>query len=129
MFAFIAEGPLARGINVALIGYTLAPSARLTQIVAEVRAGIDHLLESAGALGFDRRRLLVSGWSAGGHLTAMGMQDARVAGGLAISGIFDLEPIRLCYLNDALALDEREVAELSPPQRLPAGAGPLTIAV
>jgi arylformamidase len=129
IFAFVAEGPLARGINVALTGYTLAPAARLTQIVAEVRGAIAHLLASADSLGFDRHRLLVSGWSAGGHLTAMGMSDARVAGGLAISGIFDLTPIRLCYLNDALALDEREVAELSPLRQIPKRAGPLTVAV
>src|SRR5215472_16344617 len=30
MFAFVAEGPRAHGIDVALLGYTLAPQARLT---------------------------------------------------------------------------------------------------
>src|SRR5262245_30153113 len=28
-FSFVAEGPLARGINVALVAYTLAPAKRL----------------------------------------------------------------------------------------------------
>ena len=42
-FALFAEGPLAYGINVALIGYTLAPDATLDQIVAEIHAGIDFL--------------------------------------------------------------------------------------
>lgn len=36
-FHFIAEGPLAHGINVAIVEYTLAPAARLDQICAEIR--------------------------------------------------------------------------------------------
>src|SRR6202165_3315025 len=50
-FALFAEGPLAYGINVALIGYTLAPDATLDEIVAEIRAGIDFLAEQLPALG------------------------------------------------------------------------------
>jgi arylformamidase len=42
-FALFAGGPMAHGINVALIGYTLAPDASLDQIVAEIDAGIDYL--------------------------------------------------------------------------------------
>src|SRR5260221_769724 len=37
-FAFIAEGPLAHGINVASLGYTLAPEAGVGRIVGEVPA-------------------------------------------------------------------------------------------
>ncbi len=108
IFSFIAEGPLACGINVALIGYTLAPQKRLDGIVAEIRAAIDWLHTSYP------NRLLVSGWSAGGHLTAMAMDHAAVEGGLAISGIYDLEPIRHCYVNDKLGLDEAEARRNSP---------------
>ena len=43
VFALFAEGPMAHGINVALIGYTLAPDATLDEIVAEIHAGIDFL--------------------------------------------------------------------------------------
>ena len=41
VFTVMAEGPMAHGINVALIGYTLAPDATLDEIVAEIHAGID----------------------------------------------------------------------------------------
>ena len=41
VFTVVAEGPMAHGINVALIGYTLAPDATLDEIVAEIHAGID----------------------------------------------------------------------------------------
>ena len=114
IFSFVAEGPLAWGINVALIGYTLAPQKRLDGIVAEIHAAMSWLQESIPTLGGDSKRLFVSGWSAGGHLTAMAMSHAAVKGGLAISGIYDLEPMRLCYVNDKLRLDEDEARRNSP---------------
>lgn len=114
LFAFAAEGPLAWGINVALIGYTLAPQKRLDGIVAEIRAALGWLHESIPMLGGDARKLFVSGWSAGGHLTAMAMDHPAVKGGLAISGIFDLEPMRLSYINDKLRLDQQETRRNSP---------------
>jgi arylformamidase len=114
LFAFVAEGPLAWGINVALIGYTLAPQKRLDGIVAEIHAAAGWLAQSIPMLGGDPKQLFVSGWSAGGHLTAMAMSHPAVRGGLAISGIYDLEPMRLSYINDKLRLDEDEARRNSP---------------
>lgn len=114
VFAFIAEGPLAWGINVALVGYTLAPQKRLDGIVAEVHAALAWLHESIPMLGGDAAKLYASGWSAGGHLTAMAMSHPQVKGGLAISGIYDLEPIRHVYVNEKLGLDEAEARRNSP---------------
>ncbi len=114
LFAFVAEGPLAWGINVALLGYTLAPQKRLDGIVAEIRAALGWLHESIPMLGGNAQQLFVSGWSAGGHLAAMAMDHPAVKGGLAISGIFDLEPMRLSYNNEKLGLDEDEARRNSP---------------
>jgi arylformamidase len=114
LFAFVAEGPLAWGISVALIGYTLAPQKRLDGIVAEIRGALDWLHKSIPVLGGNNAQLFVSGWSAGGHLTAMAMDHPAVKGGLAISGIFDLEPMRLSYINEKLRLDEAEARRNSP---------------
>src|SRR6478609_7601328 len=50
-FALFAGGPMAHGINVALIGYTLAPDATLDEIVAEIHAGVDFLAGQLPALG------------------------------------------------------------------------------
>src|SRR5438309_10906356 len=50
VFTVVAEGPMAYGINVALIGYTLAPDATLDEIVAEIHAGIDYLAGQLPAL-------------------------------------------------------------------------------
>lgn len=125
-FSFLAAGPLAHGIHVAMIGYTLAPDATLTEIVAEVRAAIAWLKNNAAEFGGDTERMIVSGWSAGGHLTAMCLDEPGVIGGVAISGIYDLEPIRLCYLNDKLRLSDEEETSLSP-LHLPLSSKPLTI--
>jgi arylformamidase len=128
-YAFLGEGVLNAGFNLALVEYTLAPAARLDQIVAEVRRGVGFVLDHAVQWGGDPLRVFVAGHSAGGHLTAMAMTDTRVAGGVAISGIFDLEPIRLNYLNDKLRLDEAEAQRNSPIHHLPARSGPLVVTV
>jgi arylformamidase len=114
VFTVIAEGPMAHGINVALIGYTLAPEATLDEIVAEIHAGIDFLAERLPRLGGDASPIVVSGWSAGGHLTAMALSHPQVKAGLAISGLYDLEPIRHSYLNVKLGLDEAMSRRNSP---------------
>jgi len=79
-------------------------------------------------LGGDPEQIYVGGWSAGGHLTAMLMDEPLVAGGLATSGLFDLQPIRLCYLNDKLGLDAEEARRNSPLLNLPARAAKFIIA-
>jgi arylformamidase len=124
MFACVALGPLARGFDVALLGYTLAPEASLTTIVGETRTAIRWLAREH----VNRGKLIVSGWSAGGHLTAMALGLSEVDAGLAISGIFDVEPCRLNYLNDALKLSAEEAAAMSPIAALPQRAVPTVIA-
>ncbi len=114
IFAVFASGPMAHGINVALIGYTLAPEATLDEIVAEIHAGIDLLQRELPALGGDEKGIVASGWSAGGHLTAMALSHPHVAAGIGISGIYDLEPIRHSYLNEKLRLDEAMSRRNSP---------------
>jgi acetyl esterase/lipase len=113
-FALFAAGPMAHGINVALTGYTLAPDATLDQIVAETHAAIDFLAERLPDLGGDGKGIVVSGWSAGGHLTSMALSHRQVRAGMAISGIYDLEPIRHSYLNVKLGLDEAASRRNSP---------------
>lgn len=120
LFAFIVPGPLAHGISVALVGYTLAPEKRLDAIVGEIRAAITFLDS-------DTNRIIASGWSAGGHLAAMAMQLPCVNAGLAISGLYDLEPIRHCYVNDKLRLDAFE-AQRNSPLSMPAFSEPITLA-
>jgi len=129
VFTVVAEGPMAHGINVALIGYTLAPDATLDAIVAEIHAGIDFLADRLPALGAAGGGMVVSGWSAGGHLTAMALSNPNVRAGMAISGIYDLEPIRHSYLNARLGLDETMSRRNSPVMQADGPMKPLSLAV
>ena len=124
-FANLIAGPHARGWSAALPGYTLAPDASLTEIVAEINAALDWLAANGSAHGI-AGKVVLSGWSAGGHLTAMCLGHPRVSAGLAISGVFELGPIRDTYLNEKLKLSDREIESLSP-LRLPDIAKPMTI--
>ena len=118
-FWCMAEGALAMGWGFGLCGYSLAPEVTLTRIVAQIHAALDALPASGP--------VVLSGWSAGGHLTAMGLAHPRVQAAVAISGIFELAPIRDTYLNGKLALTDDELAVLSP-QRLPVVNKPMAVA-
>ena len=132
-FASEAAGHLA---NVAVINYPLAPDVRMDRIVAANRRALLWLWRHAAELGADPNRLYALGHSAGGHLVAEAVladwpalapdaPHALLRGGLAISGLFDLRPIQLCYLNDGLRMDLPEAERNSPLLRLSGARKPL----
>ncbi len=122
-FACMAAGPLALGMDVAMLGYTLAPDASLTEIAAEIRVAL-AFLRRGGRPG----RLVVSGWSAGGHLAALASDAPGVDACLAISGAFDLAPLRGTALNDTLAITPGEVEASSPARLVRRDACPMVVA-
>lgn len=140
-FSHIAPLFVAAGIAVAVLGYRLAPAQRMTAIAGDIRAALAWLYRELPVLGGDRARIHLAGHSAGGHLAALAaatdwpslapdLPSGLVRGVCSISGLYDLEPIRLSYLNETLALDGQEAAALSPLAHPPAKAGgPLLLAV
>jgi arylformamidase len=128
-FSFVVEGPLSLGMGVVVLGYDLAPTLRVHEIVQQVRAGVGWVVDNAAAWGGDAERIAVGGWSAGGHLAAMAMSAfPQLRYGLAVSGIFDLGPIRSTAMNQVLRISEDEARAASPLHNLPGRAGELTIA-
>lgn len=118
----LIAGPyVAAGIHVAVINYSLAPQARIEDMVIEVRSAIKWLHANAGRLGVDPQQISIMGHSAGGHLVAsmvtdtpanQGMPDIRYV--FAISGVFDLPPLLPSSVNKALSLDLARAQALSP---------------
>jgi arylformamidase len=136
-FSFVAERLVEAGAAVGLIGYDLAPAVDMDRIVAEIRQGLAWLHRHADEQGFDGARMFVAGHSAGGHLAAMalatdwaaetGLPADLIKGVCAISGVFDLEPIRLCYLNDVLQLTPEQVRRNSPLRLVPRTRCPVMV--
>jgi len=126
---FVARGPLAHDINVAAVEYTLCPNIDLDGIVAEMHLAVDWLVPRLPVYGADPDRLVVSGSSAGAHLAAMLVGRPDVKGTLLISGLYELEPIRLTGLNKVIGMDRDMALRNSPILALPGKAGPVCFAV
>ena len=113
--AFLAPVWCDIGIAHAVVGYTLAPQASLHQIVAECVSAITWLQAHAGELGFDARRIVVAGSSAGAYLAAACARAAThpLAGVVLVSGIYDLAPLLDTSINAALGLQPADVPLLN----------------
>ena len=59
---------LAAGIHVAILRYTVAPQGEYPQALREVAWSVAHIREHAAQYNVDPDRILVMGFSAGGHL-------------------------------------------------------------
>jgi arylformamidase len=118
-FAFLAESFVDSGISVAMVGYSLGPDANMDQIVADTHAAIRYLGSHLPELGGDPQRVVVSGWSSGGHLATMVLDEPSLRGGVAVSGLFELEPLVSSYVNDKLHMDVAMARRNSPILALP----------
>lgn len=111
-WAYLAAGSLARGWAFAMPAYTLAPAARLAAMTAEVAQAV------AAAAAMVPGPVVVSGHSAGGHLSArMGCADIalpRLARVVPISPVAELAPLMDTEMNDTLRIDAAEAAAESP---------------
>ncbi|MGO8920921.1 MAG: alpha/beta hydrolase [Stellaceae bacterium] len=137
-YSFIAEGMVPNGVMTVVPNFALAPHHGMDEIVRQNRAVIAWLWRHAREFGGNPERIYVGGHSAGGHLATMllatewpsfapGLPETLVKGACAISALFDMEPIRLSYLNDALGMS-KEVSDRNDPllQHYPVAA-PLMI--
>ena len=123
--SFVAEGCRPHGVATVVIDYGLAPDYRMDEIVRQNRAAAAWVWRNAASFGGDPARIHTLGQSAGGHLAAMllatdwpalgaDLPTDLVTSAISISGIYDLEPIGLCYLNDKVGMDEAEAQRNSP---------------
>ncbi|MEU4985623.1 alpha/beta hydrolase [Streptomyces sp. NPDC021969] len=133
--AFAAQDFTAAGISFAALGYGLAPRFRLRAITAAVGDSLRRIRTGRARLPIAPGAVHLGGHSAGAHLVACALLDtdgpdpAGFASATLISGVYDLEPLRHTYVNDALGMDADEARDCTPLHRLPARLPRLVVAV
>ncbi len=125
----VAPGLVAAGVHVAVMDYTLVPGTDLDGIVRQVRTACAWVAAHALEHGADPARLFIGGSSAGGHLCGMlladgwhteyGLAPGAIRGALTLSGLFDLEPVRLSHVNSWMGLDAATARRNSPVHLIP----------
>jgi arylformamidase len=127
--SFAATNFQQQGFYFAVIDYTLAPDATMTEIVEENRKALTWLFNNAKQFGYDPEQIYVSGSSAGAHLAMMmlqtpwskyikGYKNNIIKGLCAVSGIYDLKPLVPTYVNEPLKMSVNE-ADTNSPLSLP----------
>ncbi len=124
--SFVADAFADAGALVVVPNYALCPQASLAQIVMQQVQALAWVWRHAAAHGGDPRRIVVTGHSAGGHLAAMmlacdwpafapDLPTDLVRTAVAVSGLFDLKPLRRApFLAADIGLDAAEARRLSP---------------
>ncbi|MCC2596760.1 alpha/beta hydrolase [Pusillimonas sp. MFBS29] len=122
-FSYVADGLVPHDIASVVVNYPLMPQASMHDLVAACERALCWVLGNIERFGGDPERVSISGHSAGAHLVAMllagGVQEPRyelprLASACAISGIYDLQPIRLSFVNDNLGLTKEAARQFSP---------------
>ena len=140
-FSWIAPAFVNHGVSVAMLNYGLSPKTPIEDIVRQMLRAHAWLYRNGDRLGFDPTRMFTAGHSAGAHLTVMTMAALwpvfapdlpadLVKGALAVSGIYDLEPLVYApFLAADLMLTAARAKQLSPVLMAPASHAPLYTAV
>lgn len=139
-FHFIAEVFPADNITTVLLNYPLAPACSMDQIVLSCRKAIAWLYQNIAYYNGDPDQIYLAGHSAGGHLAAMLMTtdwprfnslvpENTIKGVCALSGLFNLTPVHLCYINQIVNMNDEAAARNSPVNLQPMNDCPLILAV
>jgi acetyl esterase/lipase len=126
--AIVARGLLAHGISAAIGEYTLAPAASMAEICREAADQVTWLAKELARRGRNGGDLYLTGISTGAHLMALALGLPVVRGALLISGIYDLEPIRIASLNAAIGMDWADARRFSPLHAVPERTAPVILA-
>lgn len=134
--SFIAPAFVQAGAAVVVPNYGLCPAVSIEQIALQTAQALVWTWRNAAEFGGDPSRIVVVGHSAGGHLATMmlscrwkelgdDLPQRLVTGAMSLSGVFDLEPLRLApFVQCDLHLTPPSVRRLSPAS-FPRPRGPL----
>jgi arylformamidase len=139
-FAAPAEMFLAAGAHYVVPDFAWVQDVggNLMVLADQVRRAIAWIYKNIVRFGGDPSRIYIGGQSSGGHLTAValttdwkrdfGLPTELIKGGLCVSGMYDLVPVRLSARSRYVAFDDATVAALSPIRHLEHLTAPLIVA-
>lgn len=120
-FHFVAAAFLQHNITTVVINYPLAPAATMDEIVASARKAVRWLQQHLAAYDADPQQVYIAGHSAGAHLATMlmskdsGVEMAPFIKGMCLlSGLYNLVPVQLSYVNAGLGMDTATAVHNSP---------------
>ncbi len=138
-FSLVALGLVERGFCVAVTNYSLCPKVTISEITRQSRAALVFLQREATRFGADPTRIYACGHSAGGHQVGMllatdwsgeyGLAASPIRGGIPISGLFDLAPLRYSWLQPKILLDHETIRRESPLFHIPEQAPPILLSL
>ncbi|MDK9697780.1 MAG: alpha/beta hydrolase [Siculibacillus sp.] len=123
------------GLDVATVGYPLCPEVSMAELIRSACASLPAVRAHGRAARGCDLPVIAAGHSAGAHLAveltlaANAGPGGPIAGVVAISGVYDLEPLIATSLNAALGLDRATARAASPIHRVGAQAAPALFAV
>lgn len=135
--SWVAGHFLQQGISVALINYPLCPDVPLPRIRQGVQHAFAHLWHHV-LTPAERKTIIVTGHSAGGHLaalhlatdwTAFNLPQNPIAAVVCLSGVFDVAPLVNTSMNTDLRLTMESAAALNLCDMTPRCGAPLLLAV
>ena len=137
MFSWLAASWVAAGVSVAMPAYRLAPEVGIEHVVDDAIEATNWVALNGARYGAPAARIVLSGHSAGGHLTAalfatapgrFRFDPARIVGGVPFSGVFDFEPMLHFAFNADFKLDAARAQALTLLGRKATLAAPLVVA-
>ncbi len=137
--AFPAEMFVNAGAHYVALDFVAVPAAGgdLGAMAAQVRRAIAWVYNNAESFGGDPERLYVGGHSSGGHLCGValvtewrkefGIPDTAIKGGLCMSGMYDLAPVRLSWRRKYVNFTDATVDALSPQRHIDKLNAPIVV--
>lgn len=138
-YSYIARAFHRHGAMTVIVNYALCPSVTIDELVRQCRESVVWTFRNAARFGGDNTRIFISGHSAGAHVAAMmattdwktydDLPVDPIKGVTAISGLYELEAVRLSSTYSPLGFSQEQVVRNSPVALPPPGRMPYIVAL
>jgi arylformamidase len=139
-FAFPAEMFMNAGAHFVVPDFVQVQDAggSLLPMIEQVRRAVTWVYQNAASFGGDAERIFITGHSSGAHLAGVtlvtdwvndyGLPPDAIKGGLLVSGMYDLKPVRLSKRSEYVKFTDEIEEKLSSQRHLDKLNAPVIIA-